>query len=357
MRNPPGYGSVIDLGKNRRRPIAVRVPNGYKLTPDQREIPQYKYLGYFPRTPQGKADAQLLLAQYNAGIAVNVFQGNSAPTFEEIFTKWLERHLGAIESRRGGVSKQLEQSYRAAFKRCQPIHTKKINTIKFQEVQFIADSAASMSQSTVTNLKTVLFEVFDLARKQKFIDENFIPDIEFNYKKTEKSIHDTFTQEEVDLLWKHSADKNIQIVLIMIYTGLRIEELLIMENKNVFLSDQYMVGGVKTTSGKNRIIPIADKILPFVAALHSDKRYLLDNNGTRYYRKSFLEKVWTPAMGILGAAHMPHDTRYTCASMLDRAGANQNAIKDILGHSKDGVTNKVYVKKDITDLLAAVNSI
>ena len=66
MKNPNGYGRIVDLGKN-RRPIAVRVPNGVKLTEDYREIPQYKYLGYFERTPQGKKDAQLLLAQYNAG--------------------------------------------------------------------------------------------------------------------------------------------------------------------------------------------------------------------------------------------------------------------------------------------------
>ncbi len=38
-----------------------------KLTEDCREIPRYKYLGYFERTQQGKKDAQLLLAQYNEG--------------------------------------------------------------------------------------------------------------------------------------------------------------------------------------------------------------------------------------------------------------------------------------------------
>ena len=31
MRNPNGYGSVVYLGKNRRKPYAVRVTNGYKL--------------------------------------------------------------------------------------------------------------------------------------------------------------------------------------------------------------------------------------------------------------------------------------------------------------------------------------
>ena len=42
MKNPPGYGSVIDLGGKRRRPIAVRVPNGKKFNKQGKEIIDYK---------------------------------------------------------------------------------------------------------------------------------------------------------------------------------------------------------------------------------------------------------------------------------------------------------------------------
>ena len=355
MKNPNGYGGIVDLGKNRRRPIAVRVPNGVKLTEDFREIPQYKYLGYFERTPQGKKDAQLLLAQYNAGMPVKTSNINSCPAFSDCYKLWLDRHLKHIESQKGTVSSQLSTSYNAAFKRCKSIHEKKINCIKFQDVQDIADSAASMSSSSVNNLSTVLFSVFDFARKQKYIEENFISDIEFNYKKKKGSIHDTFTENELSVLWQNTDDANVRIILIMIYTGLRIEELLSMHCKNVFLSEKYMTGGLKTDAGKDRIIPVSDKIFSFVSELYCENLYLVRHGKKRYSRTNFLNNIWNPAMDKLNMNHLPHDTRYTCATLMDRANVNPNCIKEILGHSKGDVTNKVYIKKSLDDLLSAIN--
>lgn len=356
MKNPPGYGSIVDLGKNRRRPIAVRVPNGTKFNKQGKEIIAYKYLGYFERTAKGKMEAQILLAQYNDGAAINMPKNiNSCPTFKEMADLWLEKHIEHVERKKGSVSKQLIRSYSAALSKCVPLYGKKIDRIKFQDIQDIADSISNMSAATVTNVKILLFETFDLARKQKYITENFINDVDFIHKKKKEKIHSSFSREEVALLWENSSDKNIQIVLIMVYTGLRIEELLSMKNENVHLDEKYMVGGVKTDSGKNRIIPIADKIYPFVEELYSNDKFLLSNNGKRYSRPLFVNVIWSNAMEKIGATHLPHDTRYTCATMMDRAGVNDNCKKTILGHAKEGVTNQVYVEKDIQDLLEAIN--
>lgn len=42
---------------------------------------------------------------------------------------------------------------------------------------------------------------------------------------------------------------------------------------------------------------------------------------------------------------------------MDRAKVNENCQKSILGHEKEGTTNKIYVEKDLQDLLEAINSI
>jgi len=359
MKNPPGYGSIVDLGKKRRRPLAVRVPNGKKFNKQGKEIIDYKYLGYFERTTQGKQEAQILLAQYNAGVAVDLPKNTSTcPTFKEMADIWLEKHLTHVAAQKGKVSEQLERSYKAAIKKCDAIHGKRMDLIKFQDVQDIADSISTMSSSTVTNVKIVLFETFDLARKQKDITENFVNDIDFIYKTNEDKIHSSFTREEIALLWKHSEHPKVQIALIMIYTGVRIEELLSMKTENVYLKDKYMIGGVKTSTSINRIIPIADKIIPFVQTLYNPKSlYLLHHNFKRYTRNLFVEEIWEPVNTLLGFQHLPHDTRYTCASLMDRAGVNENSKKTILGHAKEGVTNKVYVEKDLQDLLEAINMI
>lgn len=359
MKNPPGYGSIVDLGKNRRKPIAVRVPNGKKLNKQGKEVINYKYLGYFERSPQGKKDAAILLAQYNDGIAVNLPSSIKAcPTFKELSNIWLERCLTRVETKKGKVSHQLEESYMAAINRCKSIHNTPINKIKLQDVQDIADSAVDKSQSTVRNLETVLNGAFDLARRQKMIPENFINDVDFIYKTSKDKIHKSFTREEIDLLWKNKDDANVRIVLMMVYTGLRIEELLSLQTESVFLSEKYIIGGVKTDAGINRIVPLADKILPFISELYNqDNTYLLTHKKKRFKRATFLKQIWNPVMEKMNMDNLPHDTRYTCATLMDRAEINKNCQKAILGHEQDGVTDKVYIEKDLQDLLCAINRI
>ncbi len=215
-----------------------------------------------------------------------------------------------------------------------------------------------MSISSVTNLKTVLFGIFDLARKQKYISENFIKDVDFLYKSKEDKIHSSFTRDEVVLLWEKISIENIRIILILVYTGMRVEELLSIKTVDVHLDEKYMIGGVKTAAGKKRIIPIADKVYPFIEELYNGQNvYLLSHGGKRYTYNRFIECVWTPAMEYLNMEHLPHDTRYTCASMMDRAKVNDNSKKTILGHAKEGITNRIYVEKDLQDLLTAINMI
>lgn len=359
MRNPPGYGTIVDLGKNRRRPIAVRVPNGKKFNKQGVEINDYKYLDYFPRTPEGKTAAIDLLAKYNAGVNVRTMPNISyCPTFKELFELWLDRHTENLRKKKGGVSDQLVTSYKSAFKKCKPIHGKRIDKIQFQDIQDIADDISEMSYSTVLNVKIILNFTFDLARKQKYIAENFVSDIEFIYKTNDESKHSMFSRKEVDMLWNNKDDFNVRIILIMIYTGFRIEELLSQLTDKVYIADRYMIGGIKTKAGKDRIIPISRKIMPFIEEIYDEGNiYLLQRQDNRYWRNSFLIEIWNPAMEKLGMKHLPHDTKYTCASLLDRAGVNENCKKMILGHKRQDVTNGVYVQKDLLDLISAIDMI
>lgn len=61
------------------------------------------------------------------------------------------------------------------------------------------------------------------------------------------------------------------MVLILLYTGIRAEEFLILENKNIHLDDQYFITGVKTDAGKSRIIPIHNDILPIIQKYYNPK--------------------------------------------------------------------------------------
>lgn len=354
MRNPNGYGSVVNLGKGRRKPYAIRVPNGYKKNNSGKVILSYKYLEYF----DNKKDANIYLAQYNSGAPIKEHLSlQECPNFEEEFGLWFEDFISRKERTGKATSSQLSTSYRAAFKKCSYIHKKKMVNIRYEDIQNIADSIAKMSVSTISNVKFILISTFQYSKVHGHIADNFIADVIFEYSLKEDSIHSSFSRKEIDALWSNKTDSKVRIILIMIYTGMRIEEIMRMKNENVYLAEKYMTGGVKTISGKNRCIPIADKIFPFVEEIFSSSIYLLDNNGKRYPRAKFLNSIWQPVMTKLNMQHLPHDTRYTCATLLDRASVNENAKKKILGHKGNDITNGVYVQKDIFDLLEAINSI
>ena len=115
----------------------------------------------------------------------------------------------------------------------------------------------------------------------------------------------------------------------MIYTGLRPTELLEIQTENVHLDEKYMVGGMQTEAGKDRIIPLNDKIIPLVKNRYDpNKKYL------------------------------PHDGRHTFASLMDSAEANDVCIKLIMGHSmKNDTTKGTYTHKTLKELLTEVNKI
>jgi integrase len=169
-----------------------------------------------------------------------------------------------------------------------------------------------------------------------------------------------FTKEEIQRLWDN-VDKLdfLDTVLIMIYTGLRIGELLLIKNSDIHLEERYMRGGIKTAAGRNRVIPINKKILPLIKARYEqDHKYLVVNfkNEIMKYGNYYREK-WPIIMEQLQLDHGIHDCRHTCATLLDNAGANKLSIKRILGHASQDITDKVYTHKDIEELLKAIDLI
>ena len=70
----------------------------------------------------------------------------------------------------------------------------------------------------------------------------------FELPPNEKSeIHKPFSEEELKILWEHTDDYVVRLVLRLCYTGLRPKELLEIKTSEVNLDERYMKGGVKKT--------------------------------------------------------------------------------------------------------------
>ena len=150
----------------------------------------------------------------------------------------------------------------------------------------------------------------------------------------------------------------VDTILIMIYTGLRIGELLTIKNQDIDLENRTIRGGIKTEAGKNRLIPINTEILPLIKnRMRADREYLIagERGGRTYYQHYHIK--FTKLMKDLMLEHTIHDCRHTFASLLSNADANKISIAKIIRHSSYTTTEKIYTHKDIDELKKAVDLI
>ena len=325
MKNPNGYGSVSKLSGKRRRPVIVRITTGFDI--NGRQI--MKVLGYY----HTQAEAIKALANYND----NPYDINlNDITLKEILDRFMENKKGAVE-------KSSLKSYRVWYNYLRPLYSKRMKDIRTFELQNFINSLSHLSTGSLKLVKSFIRMLFKDAMEMDIISKDYSEYIKLpKYKKIiERKI---FTEEEIALLWD-----NIKImeyadtILILIYTGMRINELLKLEKKNVNLENNTIIGGSKTDAGKNRIIPIHPKILPLIIKRMGNKTdYLIPNRtGRNYYEyNNFRQNEFVKIMEQLGMEHTIHDTRHTFATMISDVSDNENAITGIIGHTNINMTKK-----------------
>ena len=232
-----------------------------------------------------------------------------------------------------------------------------IKDIRLAHMQDVIDRYADMSHTTLVQIKTAMKATFDAAIKNDIVDKNYAALVTLP-QKVKSEIHKPFTPVEISRLWELAkADRDARILLVYIYSGMRPGEIQGIKLKDVYIKDRYMIGGSKTAAGKNRIIPIAESILPFIK-----EWYKLSN----FQRHEYLLPKDTPKHLLVAIrtylnkhfpGHLPHDGRHTCATLLIHIGISEATTKTILGHRHSDVTNQVYIHKDVSELVAAVNKL
>lgn len=365
MKMPNGYGSVVKLKGTRRKPWAVRV-SYLEEQPDGKVKRKQKYLSYFVN----QSSAITFLSEYNGGLVVPEHQKYAdVLTFEELYGKW-EKYRKGLKS---NPAESTWRNYKIAYNFFEPIHGMKITAIKAQDLQDILNSKNNKSKGTIGSMRAILKGMWSYAVNNDYLEKDITTNLVFEWEDPDSPIHTRFTDKEIEQLWEALwTINNVDIILIYIYTGLRPTELLEIRSEDVHLAEGYMTGGIKTEAGKNRIIPIHDKIKPLIEKRLDQKRdYLITNKyGNQYTYKVYHSSNFCTLMNILGWNHSPHDMRYTFASLADNAGMNPIAKKIILGHAisnKEGtafkigksgdVTSNVYTEKTIEELKKEVNKI
>lgn len=340
MKNPNGYGSVYKLSGKRRKPYGVRKTIGW----DNNGKQIYRNIGYYKTRPE----AILALAEFNKNpYDIEV----STITFSEVYEKWSAEKFDKI-------SHSNVNGYTAAFKTSESLHNMKFVDIKTSHLQAIIDNCGK-GYGTLRKIKVLFNQLFKYAMENDIVNKDYSKFVELGENDNESS-RKPFTDKEIKLLWDNVNRLDyIDTILIMIYSGLRPGELITIETANVDIENSIMHGGIKTKAGKNRVIPINHKILPFVKnRVAKDNKYLVSNtDGKQMSYFTYYDDKFKLIMEQLQLNHKPHDCRHTFATLMDNAGANKVCIKRIMGHASQDITDKVYTHKDVNELKKSIELI
>lgn len=336
MKNPNGYGSVFKLAGNRRKPWCARVTVGW--TDEGRQ--QYKNIGYY----EERSDAMIALAQYNND--PYDLDANKI-TFAEIYEKWSEEKFPKI-------SDSNIRGYKTSFNKCSMLHEMKFRQIKKMHMQRVINENEHLSYQVRMKLKTLFSQLYQFAIENDIVEKDYSKFVEAG-EQTTKIIRTPFSDAEIEMLWRNLDTPYVDTILIMIYSGMRVGELLEIKSANVNIDRQILIGGIKTKASINRTIPIHDRILPLINL--DNEHLVVSPTGKKMSYNNYIQRQFTPIMKKLGMNHLPHDCRHTTATLLDNAGVDRTIVKMILGHASNDVTERVYTHKTPEQLLSAINKI
>ncbi len=332
MRLPNNYGGILYLGKKRRRPYAVRITTGW----DEKKRQKFKYLGYF----ETRVEALNCLADFNR----NPYDVNARKmTLEEVWNEWSKGH----EKK---VSRSSMNIYRSAYNRMERLHRSQFSELRASHFQSVVDNCNSYSSARMVAIVAGL--LYGHAMKNEVVDKDYSEFIDLPKKEKNKK-KEPFSLEEIEKVWNNQGEKYADMLLILLYSGMRISELLEMKTENIDLERRIMVGGLKTEAGRDRSIPIHKKIIPIIERNIGENFLFQSPRGKALHYSNEGIKV-NRYIKELGLSHTVHETRHTFISQCDRIGIDKVLIKRIVGHSTKDITEH-YTHKNDDDILGVID--
>lgn len=350
MRLPNGLGSVHLIGdaKSRRKPWRARVPSHIEFDKENGTAKQkYIIIGYFETQAEGMA-------------ALFDYQKNpytleaSTATFADVFEMWKAKKYPDI-------AKKSQGSYNSAFALSKELHNMKMRDIRTTHLDHIMQTTKTGYGMQVLT-KTLWGQIFKYAIEHDIVQKNYAEFIKTR-DKDPGTKRTAIPPEHIAKIWEavDEGDSTAEIVMIYIYTGLRLSELLEIPKSNVDLEARMMIGGKKTAAGKDRKIPIHKCIMPFIEKrMKADGEWLIPGNGKRSSKPmgnqgfsnafdALMQKLELPA-------YTPHYTRHTFATMTRTAGIEEDLRKLLMGHANGDITDR-YTHHPDEMLIEAIDKV
>lgn len=340
-KRPSGTGTIKKDTRNGHRPWVASAPS-------TRHGMGRVYLGAYPTYK----DAQSAIEAYVREGRPELY----GATVAEMYQFWSEAHFKR-------VSESAVKLYTSMWKRFEPLYTMKMADVRTEHFQQLVNNCTS--KSAADTVKAMAVMLCRYAMQNDVLSKNYAEFVKPpKFDKKEKLI---FSRDQITELWNHTDDKRVQIILVLIYTGMRIGELAALKPSDVHLSEGYLVCGEKTDAGRNRIVPLPKQIpelADFLCGWMKDGKNPILGVSVKHLRDTYFygalvdlgmaEGTYSKTQKryvIAGSHHLtPHSTRHTFASLCASAGMQPENLQKIIGHANFTTTADVYIHKDFTEL-------
>lgn len=289
-----------------------------------------------------------------------------ACTLMAVYQKWSNRKYPKI-------GRHCVRDYSNAFKKLEPLHNVPLPEIDVDDLQDLIDTCPP-SASARQKVRVLLSQLSKYAISRDLLQISLCAGLDFSGKKAQA--RPIFSLEQIKVLQTCGKNKtykywqDARILLCLIFTGLRPNELFALRLPNISITQKKIVGGGKTAAGTNRPIPILPAIYDFIAEWyltsyflkpqdHENQYLLLNSSGGQKCMDNWRHRGFYPLMFDLGfigpdvknhlreVPHLsPYSARHTFATLAYCAGVNKEQLIKIFGHTNFELTSKVYIHED-----------
>lgn len=372
-RRTKGTGSIYIRKDSKSKPYAA----ASSVTGKQ------VYLGAFAT----KREAENALKDYEYN-PVNGFN----MTLEQLHEKWMKTKAYAK------LGDSVKSNYASAYIKLKPLYKRKFRDLRTSDYQYIIDYydnphhevgaggklkyldkngkgtykvtntpkiCEGLGYSALHKVKCLLTTLYTFAMKEDIVNKDYATFIEL--PEQEETTATRFTEVQLELI-KQNVGKvpYMDYIYIMCYVNFRVSEFLELTHDRYKVTDSgihYFVGGKKTDAGKDRIVPIHPKIQQLVqkcienegetifCRIHGGSEF-----GKAMNKDYFLKYCFRPAMQAIGLSdeYTPHSCRRTFSTRMSAAGAREEDIIALMGHTDYKVDIDHYIIQEVDTLYNAI---
>lgn len=359
MKLENGFGSVCKVKRNLRKPWLARITQEIITDKDGKKQQIRKTLGYY----ETKSQAMAALVEYNKS-RLNIDYKDL--TFSDCWKLWWN------DLDKSSLSESTLKGYDFVYRGIPDrIKKTKIGDLKVRDYQQFFNNM-DRSYNTKRKSKVVIGLMYNYLIKNEIIDLNVVSYVELKNNKKDNDVI-IFTDQEIEKLWNiwnEEQNEWIGLILMLIYSGVRIGEMLELKREDVYLEDRYFKITKSKTENGIRQVPISERVIEIWNHwMNYGFEYVVSLNkltGPGTYKRvkvdysNFRDTYWDKIIEQLSFNDKltPHACRKTCISLMTRADIKPIYIKLIVGHSGSmDLTERVYTYVDIKELIDCINKI